>query len=239
MSVRFGLAVSMLLTSALMASVPADAATASKRPKTWTWTFQADTLGHAPANTVAFGGTWQLVADTSLAVSDTTHAAAADSSGAADSALVMPRVLRQSETEDGIQFHYLQFTKPVVGDMAVSVRFRILEGEIDPSAGVMFHLNPKGKSGYLVRVSGAKGELIAHYLLSGKRRDLRLAKIARPEPGTWHTLDVERVGSLIVARYDGEERIRVRDERFTFGSVGLWTEDDTVVDFAGLSLSMK
>jgi len=237
-SVRSSLAVSMLLALALTAPLPANAAKASKRLKSWTWTFQADTLGHAPASAVTFGGTWQIVADSSLAASDTALAAA-DTSGASDSATVMPRVLRQSEGDDGIQFHYIQFTKPVVGNMAVSVRFRILEGEIDPSAGVMFLLNPKGKSGYLVRVSGARDELIAHYLLSGKRRDLRYAKVARPEPGTWHTLDVERVGSVIIARYDGEERIRIRDERFTFGSVGLWTEDDTVVDFAGLSLSMR
>lgn len=242
MNDRSGLAASMLLALALVASAPAEAAKAkakgSKHPKSWTWTFQADTLGQAPINTVTFGGTWKVVADSTLAPSDSVPAAA-DTSGAAGSAPVWPRVLRQTESDDGIRFHYVQFTKPVLGDLAVSVRFRILEGEMDPSAGVMFSLHPKGKNGYIVRVSGDREELVAHYILSGKRRDLKYAKIDPLEPGAWHTLDVERNGSMIIARYDGVERIRIRDERFTFGSIGLWTEDDTVVDFAGLTLTVK
>jgi len=116
---------------------------------------------------------------------------------------------------------------------------RIVAGDIDPTAGVMFQVDAKGRNGYVVRVSGERNELIVHYLIYGKRRDLRFAKIPPIQPGTWHTLSVERKGSIMAVSYDGEEKLRIRDERYSGGSVGLWTEDDTVVDFEQLAVSKR
>ena len=39
--------------------------------------------------------------------------------------------------------------------------------------------------------------------------------------------------------YDGKEVLRFRDERFQRGTVGFWTEDDAVVDFADLKVAMN
>lgn len=232
MTLRSGITAAAILGLALATAAP-DAAGAKKHPqKTWAFSFAADTLGQAPAHAVEFGGSWEVVVDSSRVPAQVDGAAP-------DSTVALPRVLRQSNDDDGILFHYVQFPKPTLDDVAVSVRFRILRGEIDPSAGVMFQLDKKGRSGYLVRVSGESGELVAHYLLSGRRRDLHFSKIAKPDFNTWHTLEVERVGITIIARYDGEERFRIRDERFSSGCVGLWTEDDTVVDFEGLKVSMR
>ena len=135
--------------------------------------------------------------------------------------------------------HYLTFTRPRLGDMDASVRFRIRSGEIDPSAGLMFQMDPKGTSGYLVRVSGKSGELVFHYLLLGKRRDVKFAKIPELTPGTWHTLAVQRRRSLLRVFYDGKETMMVRDDRFSDGTVGVWTEDDSRVDFADLTTTAR
>lgn len=213
-----------VLAVALLA--PLGASGAEKRfpkGKTWTWDFAADTLGQEPEQSQVRGGRWEVVAD-STAAGDTIPAA---------------RFVRQSETDDGKQFHYLQFLKPVLGDLAVSVRFRIVSGEMDPSAGLVFQLDPKGRSGYVVRVRGDKGDVVAHYLLHGRRRDLKFAKVPPPVPGSWHQLRVERDGSVMVVTYDGVERIRTRDERFREGTVGLWTEDDTVVEFRDLEVTNR
>ncbi len=210
--------------------------------KTWTWSFAADTLGLPPPNTATFGGSWAVIVDSTRANVQEGGAPAGADSLAADSAAARaaaPRVLRQSEADDGIRYHYIQFKKPVLDDQAASVRFRILAGDIDPTAGLMFQVDPKGRNGYIVRVSGETNQLIVHYLIYGKRRDLRYAKIEPLQPGTWHTLSVEHKGSIMTVSYDGEERIRIRDERYTSGSVGLWTEDDTVVDFEQLAVSKR
>jgi len=151
----------------------------------------------------------------------------------------LPRFLRQSEGDDGQRFHSIEFKKPVLEDMKASVRFRIVSAELDPSAGILFQLDPKGKNGYLVRVRGEEQDIVAHYLLGGKRRDLKFVKIAPLETGTWHTIAVSRKGSLLTASYDGVELIQLRDERFSKGSVGLWTEDDTVADFSDLKLTTQ
>jgi hypothetical protein len=249
MSARIALAVSLALALALPEAGLAESAARTRGAKTWTWDFASDTLGIAPPNTATFGGSWAVVVDsTRMPAAGRATAAPPDSAASADSAAAAaasaalasaPRVLRQSESDDGIRFHYIQFKKPTLDDMAVSVRFRIVAGDIDPTAGVMFQVDPKGRNGYVVRVSGDKDQLVVHYLIYGKRRDLRFAKIPPIEPGTWHTLSVERKGSVIAVSYDGEERIRIRDERYTGGSVGLWTEDDTVVDFERLAVSKR
>ena len=119
------------------------------------------------------------------------------------------------------------------------MRFRIVSGDIDPTAGILFQMDSKGTSGYLLRVSGRTNELIFHYLLRGKRRDLRFAGIDPLEPGTWHTISVVRRGTRLRVSYDGAERMSVRDELYSKGTVGVWTEDDTVVDFAELTATAR
>ncbi|HYQ96497.1 MAG TPA: hypothetical protein VER38_05755 [Candidatus Eisenbacteria bacterium] len=214
--------------------------------KTYTWTFQADTLGQKPAHSVAFGGTWSVSVDsTGSASSAARDSAAATAGGPADSARQVesaplpPRLLSQSEGDDGIAYHYLTFTRPLLQDLDASVRFRIRSGEMDPSAGLLFQMDPKGTSGYLVRVSGKSGEMAFHYLLYGKRRDVKYAKIDPPALGTWHTIAVKRRGSVLRAFYDGKELLETRDDRFSKGTVGVWGEDDTLVDFADLTATAR
>jgi hypothetical protein len=217
----------------------ASPAAAKKKPvhkgKTWTWTFQADTLGIAPPGTAIFGGTWEVIVDSTVAA----PGASGDSADAAADSAAAPKLLRQNDSDDGEKYHYIQFKKPVVHGMTASVRFRILSGDLDPSVGLLFQLDPKGKNGYLVRVRRDDGDVAAHYLMAGKRRDLKFAKIDPPELGTWHTLSVSREGSILTASYDGMEVIRIRDERFSKGSVGLWAEYDTRADYADLTLKMQ
>lgn len=179
------------------------------------WTFAADTLGRAPTFTLASGGTWAVVEDST--------------SGA--------RWIRQLDSEEGIGSRAIQFLKPSLADQELSARFRIRSGEIDPSVGIAFQLDPKGRNGYLVRVSGKSGELIAHYLIHGKRRDIKYARLTPPNPGEWHTLGVRRKGSVMEISYDGSVVMKLRDERFEKGNIGLWTEDDTVADFADLTVT--
>lgn len=213
-----------LVAGALVAAVlapeiapgPASGESRAAAPgKTYSWSFDADTLGQAPMATRVASGRWMVVEDSSKA-------------GA--------RLLVQGESDDGLAFHWIQFLKPKLADQEVGVRFRIRSGEIDPSAGLAFQLDPKGKNGYLVRVSGRSRELVAHYILNGRRRDLKVARMEPPGPGEWHTLGVRRAGERIEVLYDGVVRMKFRDERFREGNVGLWTEDDTVADFTGLSV---
>jgi len=187
------------------------------RGKIWTFTFEADTLGRPPVRTRVYGGVWSVEAD---------------------SAAPGGRVLRQKESEDGVAFHYLQFERPKLEDVLASVRFRIVSGEIDPSVGLLFQLDAKARNGYLVRICGEKDEIALHYIIYGKRRDIRFVKIEKPQPGTWHTLAVRREGMRIAILYDGNEVMRLRDELNSSGTVGLWTEDDTVADFAQLEIGV-
>ena len=207
-------------------ALPAGALGAGKRMpkgKTWTWSFAADTLGQAPTECLVLGGTWHVVAD-SVAPGDTMPAA---------------RYLRQVEDDEGSAHNYIQFRKPVLANLKASVRFRILSGEMGPSAGLAFQLDAKGRNGYLVRVRADRGDIVAHYILYGKRRDIKFAKVEPPAPGTWHQIAIERDGNRLVVFYDGVEKIRLRDERYGEGAVGLWAEDDTVAEFRDLEVTSR
>jgi hypothetical protein len=66
-----------------------------------------------------------------------------------------------------------------------------------------------------------------------------MQKVTIPAAGEWHTLAVRREGIRITVLYDGQETMALRDERFRSGTVGLWTEDDTVADFADLTITAR
>jgi hypothetical protein len=44
---------------------------------------------------------------------------------------------------------------------------------------------------------------------------------------------------LVRVSYDGKSVMEVRDDRYSKGTVGVWTEDDTLVDFADLSATAR
>lgn len=222
-SARLASTLAALALFAAGSAVPADAAKTA-RSRTWTITFQADTLGQAPPATEVMSGRWEVVEDSTAAPIDSTGE--------------LPRVLRQTMGDEADAAHGIRFVRPSLKDGEVATRFRIVSGELDPSVGILTHLDAKGRSGYLVRVSGASAEIIAHYLLRGKRRDLKFAKVDPPAPGTWHTLAVRRDGIKLAVLYDGVEVMRLREERYDKGIAGLWTEDDTVADFAELSVTV-
>lgn len=228
MTRRFVAALSVT-AACLLVAAPSWAGKRAPRARTWVHDFRADTLGMAPSGTIVMGGTWVVVEDSS----------AVAPSGAADSAWQSPRLLRQASGDEGRASNWIRLVRPILETGEASVRFRILSGEIDPSVGILFQIDKKGKNGYLIRLSGADNELVAHYLLSGKRRDIKMQSLDAPVAGEWHTLGIRRGRATIVVLYDGVEKMAFRDERFIRGTVGLWTEDDTVADFADLKITAQ
>jgi hypothetical protein len=199
------------------------------RARTWAYDFRADTLGQAPTGSIVMAGVWTVVEDSTARA----PGAPRDSSG------METRVLRQAEGEEAASANWIRLKKPTVENGEISVRFRIRSGELDPSVGIAFHLDPKGRNGYLVRVSGEREELIAHYLILGKRRDIKMVPVAAPAAGEWHTLGIRRRGIRTFVTYDGEAKMEIRDERYRRGTVGLWTEDDTEADFVDWKITAR
>lgn len=225
--------IALLLTVSL-AAARADA----KKPrvpkgKTWVIDMRADTLGQAPSGAVVMGGGWAVLEDSVAA------AAAMAASPATSLPPAPPRLLRQRSGDDAVAMNWIRFTKPNLTNCEVSVRFRVVSGELDPGVGLVFQYDAKRKNGYLVRLSGAENELVAHYLLLGRRRDIKMQNMEMPPAGEWHTLGVHREGMTTSVFYDDKEVMTFRDERFTQGEVGLWTEDDTVADFADLKITAR
>jgi len=110
--------------------------------------------------------------------------------------------------------------------------------EIDPSAGSSSRWIPRAR-GLPGPGDHADSEIAFQYLLYGKRRDVKFAPIPTPEPGSWHTVGITRRRTVLTILYDGKEVMTVAMDRYRKGTVGVWTEDDSLVDFAGLTATAR
>ncbi len=192
------------------------------------WNFDADAVGAAPAdfevpNTPggAVAGKW----------------AVEDDPGAPSPR----RVLTQVATE----FRETHFNLAVArtadaGDFSLSVQVKALarvENPDDRGGGPLFRYRDPANY-YLCRWNPLEENFRVYRVVAGKREQLDSAKV----PGTtdeWHTIGVEARGAEIACSFDGQPLLKMKDETFPAGRVGLWTKADAVASFDDLKVAPR
>ena len=123
-------------------------------------------------------------------------------------------------------------------DMALSVKFKAVSGEVDRAAGLVFRLKDANNY-YMVRANAIEDNYRLYHVVSGKRVQFAGANF-KVASGEWHELRVECVGNHITCYYDGEKKIDATDDTIKdAGKVGLWTKADSVTYFDDLRVSAK
>lgn len=116
-------------------------------------------------------------------------------------------------------------------DGDLSVRFKIVGGQLDQCGGVLFNLKPNGD--YLaVRYNGKEDNLVLWTFQNGKRSFVK--KGTREVPlvvGTWHEIRVSFQGTALKAALDGEHLLDYTLAAPVSGKVGLWSKTDSITDF--------
>ncbi|HET7436086.1 MAG TPA: LamG domain-containing protein [Thermoanaerobaculia bacterium] len=121
----------------------------------------------------------------------------------------------------------------------ISISFRMIAGQLDQCAGILFNLKPNGD--YLtVRFNGKEDNLVLWTFQSGKRsfvkkgtRDVHLAM------GEWHRMKIAVDGTQLRGYLDDQLLLEYTLPAPVDGKVGLWSKTDSVSQFADFAVAAK
>jgi hypothetical protein len=117
-------------------------------------------------------------------------------------------------------------------DGEISMRFRLLEGQLDQCAGILFNLKSNGDY-WTVRFNDKEDNLVLWKFESGKRSFVKNGVRDVPLPmKTWHAMKLVTKGAAVKASLDGEDLLEYELPAPVSGKVGLWSKTDSVSEFA-------
>jgi hypothetical protein len=136
---------------------------------------------------------------------------------------------------DSTDEHYpvLLLNDEVYNDFTVTVHFKLVAGDKDQRAGLVFRAKDE-RSYYCISVSSLGNNAKFVSFIGGLRGKLfgSNLKVSRDE---WHGLSIHCEGNKIYSFLDGKELMpTITDTTFIKGKVGLWTKSDSQVLFSDL-----
>ena len=122
-------------------------------------------------------------------------------------------------------------------DGEISMRFKLVSGQLDQCAGILFNLKPNGD--YLtVRFNGKEDNVVLWKFVKGKRSFVKKGSENMPlQMNTWHTLQVSVQGTSLQAALDGKHLLDYTLAEPVVGRVGVWSKTDSVSYFDDYTMS--
>src|SRR6185369_9802572 len=113
----------------------------------------------------------------------------------------------------------------------ISLRFKLISGQLDSCAGILFNLKPNGD--YLtVRFNGKEDNVVLWTFNKGKRSFVKRGTENVPlQLNTWHTLEITVNGTSLGASLDGKHLLDYTMTESVSGRIGLWSKTDSVSYF--------
>jgi hypothetical protein len=121
----------------------------------------------------------------------------------------------------------------------ISMRFRLLGGQLDQCAGILFNLKPNGD--YLtVRFNGKEDNLVLWTFKSGKRSFVKKgAHDVHLNMGEWHRMKIAVDGTQLRGYLDDELLLEYTLAEPVSGKVGVWSKTDSVSQFDDYAVSSR
>jgi hypothetical protein len=119
----------------------------------------------------------------------------------------------------------------------ISMRFKLVSGQLDTCAGILFNLKPNGD--YLtVRFNGKEDNVVLWTFNKGTRKFVkRGAEKQKIELNTWHDLKIAINGTTMQAYLDGKLFIEYTLAEPVSGKVGVWSKTDSVSYFDNFTVT--
>ncbi|MEP6922098.1 MAG: hypothetical protein ABI967_13310 [bacterium] len=116
-------------------------------------------------------------------------------------------------------------------DGEISTRFKIIAGQLDSCAGILFNLKPNGD--YLaVRFNGKEDNVVLWTFNKGVRKFVKKGSENVPlARNVWHTLQISVHGTSLQASLNGKQLIDYTLAEPVSGKVGVWSKTDSVSFF--------
>jgi hypothetical protein len=122
-------------------------------------------------------------------------------------------------------------------DGEISIWFKVVAGQLDQCAGILFNLKPNGD--YLtVRFNGMEDNVVLWTFNKGVRKFVKRGSDNVPlQKYTWHNLQVSVHGTNLQAALDGKHLLDYTLTEPVSGKVGLWSKTDSVIYFNDLTVT--
>ena len=113
-------------------------------------------------------------------------------------------------------------------DGEISMRFQVVDGQLDQCAGILFNLKPNGD--YLtVRFNGKEDNLVLWTFNKGKRSFVKRGVEDMPlAMKRWHTMKVGIKGTKLEGYLNGKLLLEYTLPELVSGKVGVWSKTDSV-----------
>jgi hypothetical protein len=147
-----------------------------------------------------------------------------------------PRVLAET-SRDRTDYRFPLALLEVVEahDVAVSVRFRPVDGRVDQAAGLVARCRD-ARNYYVARANALEGNVRLYRVVDGRR--IQFAGVdARVPRDRWQALGLRVEGDRLAVSLDGRELFSAVDRTFADARrVGLWTKADSLTHFDALAV---
>jgi hypothetical protein len=200
--------------------------------------------GREPAKFLAVVGNWSIVDEGGrkvLAVDGRKWLRGQPAGGLAEKA----RAIYGSRNEEFIDnvkaWAYFPYAVakdiPDFTDGEISIRFKIVAGQLDECAGILFNLKPNGD--YLtVRFNGMEDNVVLWTFNRGTRKFVKRGSPNVPlAKNQWHTLQISVHGTNLQASLNGQHLLDFTLAEPVSGRVGVWSKTDSVSYFDEFTVS--
>ena len=196
-------------------------------------------VGHESTKFLAVVGNWSIIEDNSgkrvLAVDGRSWLRGQPSGSLAEKARSIYGA-RNEEFIDNVKA-WAYFPYAVAKDIddfhdgEITVWFKIVAGQLDECAGILFNLKPNGD--YLtVRFNGMEDNVVLWTFNKGVRKFVKRGSENVPlQKNTWHSLKISVNGTSLQAALDGRHLLDYTLAEPVSGKVGLWSKTDSVIYF--------
>jgi hypothetical protein len=202
-------------------------------------------VGHESTKFLAVVGNWSIVEDSTgkkvIAVDGRSWLRGQPSGSLAEKARSIYGA-RNEEFIDNVKA-WAYFPYAVAKDIDdfhdgdINVWFKIVAGQLDECAGILFNLKSDGD--YLtVRFNGMEDNVVLWTFNKGVRKFVKRGSKNLPLPkNTWHHLQISVHGTNLQAALDDEHLLDYVLAEPVSGKVGLWSKTDSVVYFNDFAVS--
>jgi hypothetical protein len=120
--------------------------------------------------------------------------------------------------------------EPVLRDVAVSVRCKLVAGKVDRACGIVARYGDE-RNYYITRANALEDNVRLYTVRDGARRQIASWK-GRITAQTWHDYRFELRGDHLQVFWDGQRVLDHRDPTFSEpGRAGVWTKADSITYF--------
>ena len=116
-------------------------------------------------------------------------------------------------------------------DGEISVRFRLISGQLDQCAGILFNLKTNGDN-LTVRFNGKEDNLVLWTFKNGKRSFVKKGvHDVHLNMGDWHRMKIAVSGTQLRGYLDDELLLEYTLAEPVSGRVGVWSKTDSVSQY--------